>query len=426
MAAMWILRSVKLKLLFLALLAVFTITTLVIWSDMVDTKERLITIQNEKSVLLSDTIKQVIMLHMLEHRWRELQGLLQGLLKNNPELKVVKIFHPDNGRIIISTDSHEVGNRISGECWNRFITEDKSPFVVKRAGYIIAALVSPIENAPACHGCHPANEKNRGILVVEITPGMAQKYTEVSIRRHFLGLIIGFVVIGIIFVVGGERLINVPLARLVKAMQKIEEGDLSVRIKEDRKDEFGYLANVFNHMVETIEKAKSKLERTSRLAALGEIISGIAHEIKNYLAGISSALQVIHSELSDDDIKPVVHKILNKINRLDDIVKDLLVYAKPRPPMLRPSKINEVLERCIFFAKPCAEKQHVIIDNRLDGTLPEVMVDPEQMEQVFLNLIINAIHAMPEGGVLTILASEKHYSEMADEIKKSLKAHPGF
>lgn len=229
--------------------------------------------------------------------------------------------------------------------------------------------------------------------------------------KHLTILILGFVAISLIFLIGGERLINKPLRALTNVMKKVASGDLSVRAKEGGKDEFGYLSSVFNQMIDALASAKKEIEvchrqqmeRAAKLASLGEIISGIAHEIKNPLTGISCAVQVFNSELSDDDSrKPVITEVLNQVKRLDRIVNDLLRYAKPKPPVFAPAKIQEVLEKTLFFVYPKAKNQHIAIENQVGKELPEILMDPDQMHQVFLNIIINAIQSMPDGGVLTI------------------------
>ena len=85
---------------------------------------------------------------------------------------------------------------------------------------------------------------------------VAQQSIKELTYRHFAGLVMGFVMISLIFMVGGERLINTPLRRLTEVMRKVEAGDLSARSKEGGKDEFGYLASIFNKMVESLESAK--------------------------------------------------------------------------------------------------------------------------------------------------------------------------
>lgn len=111
---MRILRSVRFKLAFIALFTVLVITSLIVWSDVHDTKERLIEVQKGKAVLLSDIIRQSIMLLMLENRWKELQTLIEDLVRNNHELKEARIFHPTTGRIIISSNKKEIGDVVYG------------------------------------------------------------------------------------------------------------------------------------------------------------------------------------------------------------------------------------------------------------------------------------------------------------------------
>jgi signal transduction histidine kinase len=419
---MKIFKSVRFRLLILSLLVVFVITSMVVLSDVLDTNERLIAAQKEKAVLLSDTIKQSIMLLMLENRWKELQILIEDLSKNNPELKEVRIFHPVSGRIIVSNETEDVGKRIYEKDWNRFIKQEESPFIIKKQDSMFATRVVPIKNMPPCYRCHPPEQKTLGVLDVEISLAVAQESIRASTYKHVTGLVVGFVVISLIFLIGGERLINTPLRELADVMKKVESGDLSVRIGETRKDEFGYLSGAFNHMIDTLGCHMQQMERAAKLASLGEIISGIAHEIKNPLAGISCAVQVFNSELSDDDSrKPVITEVLNQVNRLDRIVKDLLSYAKPKPPMFAPSRISEILEKTLFFVYPEAKKQNIVIDNQVGSEIPEILVDPDQVQQVFLNITINAIHAMPNGGILTISALKKDRQEVQDEIKKQVQ-----
>lgn len=430
---MKIFKSVRFRLLILSLLAVFVITSIVVLSDTLDTNKRLIAAQKEKAVLLSDTIKQSIMLLMLEKRWKELQKLLEDLSKSNPELKNVRIFHPSDGHIIFSNEIEEVGKKIYKEDWDRFVKNEESPFVIKKQGNMFATRVVSIKNMPPCYRCHPPEQKTLGVLDVEISLAVAQESIRVSTYKHITGLVLGFVVISLVFLIGGEKLINTPLKELINVMKKVESGDLSVRVEGTREDEFGYLSGAFNHMIDALESAKKEIERyhtqqmerAAKLASLGEIISGIAHEIKNPLAGISCAVQVFNSELANDDSrKPVITEVLNQVKRLDRIVKDLLSYAKPKTPVFVPSKIQDVLEKTLFFVYSKAKNQHIAIDNQVSKELPDILMDPDQMQQVFMNIIINAIQSMPNGGILTISVSRKSRQEVEDSIKRPIQGDP--
>jgi len=192
---MKILGSVRIKLLFLSLLSVFVVTSLIVWSDIEDTKARLIDAQKEKAVLLSDVIKQSIMILMLENKWKELRSQLEDFTRNNPELKEVRIFHPVSGRIIVSNEREDVGKKIYKEDWDRFIRQEVSPFVIKKEDEIFATRVIPIENRPECHKCHSPKEKIRGVLDVEVSLAVAQQSIKELTYRHFAGLVMGFVII---------------------------------------------------------------------------------------------------------------------------------------------------------------------------------------------------------------------------------------
>jgi len=370
------------------------------------------------------------MLLMLEKKWEELQGLLEDLSRNNPELKGVRIFHPLDGRIIVSNESKDVGKLIYKKDWDRFLKNEESPFVIEKEDGIFATRVVSIKNMPLCYKCHSPSQKALGVLDVEVSLAVAQQSMKESMCKHISGVIVGFVLISLIFFVGGERLINKPLKALTDVMKKVASGDLSVRAEESRKDEFGYLSGVFNQMIDALESAKQEIEichtqqmkRAAKLASLGEIIAGIAHEIKNPLTGISCAVQVFNSELSDDDSrKPVITEVLNQVKRLDRIIKDLLSYAKPKTPVFVPSKIQEVLEKTLFFVYSEAKNKHIAIDNQVGKEIPEILMDPDQMQQVFLNIIINAMHSMPDGGVLTISASRKSRQEVEGSIKRPIQ-----
>ncbi|MBF0327829.1 MAG: HAMP domain-containing protein [Nitrospirae bacterium] len=420
-----LLKSIRFKLTFIALVSVFIITLLIVYSDVKDTENRLIDTQKEKAVLMSDIIKQSIMLLMLENRWKDVQDLLEDITKANPELDEVRIFHPLNGKVIASADIKDIGKHIYHEDWNKFVNKLDDPFVINKKGSIFATRVTPIPNKPACYKCHPPQHKVLGVLDVEVSLSVAHKSIIESTYRHFLGLVLGFIVITVIFIVVGERLISAPLRKLTKVMETVENGDLSVRVKDISKDEFGYLSKSFNRMIEALQSAQQNLEtyhrqqmeQTSKLASLGQIVSGIAHEIKNPLAGISCAVQVFHSEMKNDDPqKEVVSEVLNQVTRLDKIVKDLLSYAKPKAPRYIPTKINEVIDKALFFLYPEAKKLKVTIDLKIQEGLPEILIDPDQIQQVFMNITVNALHAMQSGGTVSIKASVTECSELKDTV----------
>ncbi len=119
-------------------------------------------------------------------------------------------------------------------------------------------------------------------------------------------------------------------------------------------------------------------------------------------------MQVLRSEakISDND-KSITTEILKQINRLDKIVKDLLSFAKPKPPEFLHAKINDVVEKALFFVYPEARKQNITIETDIEKDFPKMRMDPDQIQQVCLNLMINALQATPPGGTLSVSVAQK-------------------
>lgn len=425
-------NSLKFKLIIITFLIVSVIMSLSTLRDIKQTENKLLEAQKEKAVLLSDRIAHTIMVLMLENKWRDLQPMMETLANNAKELKKIKIFRPANGIIVISSDPKEVGREIHKEDMEMFKKgRGQDAFLVKQEGLQYASKLTVLENQPVCHRCHGTEEKVLGVLDVEVSLSRIARTIEEFKRERLTEAIIAFMMISVSFFFVVGILIDRPVKKMVRTIRKIEEGDLSARMEEGKKNEFGLVAKSFNSMLETLESATREIEvchaeqmqRAAKLASLGEIISGIAHEIKNPLAGISCAVQVIQSEMSEDDSKKqVTAEILHHIKRLDRTVKDLLNYARPKPPQFLPMKIDDVLSKAIFFVYPEAKKHNVAIETDIEGEVSDVMMDPDQMQQVFLNLIINAIQAMPGGGELKIVVSEaeKDKEGINDSIKERL------
>jgi len=427
---MTIFKSIRFKLMFLALFAVITITTLLVWSDVKDTEERIIESQKGKVVLLSDTINHSLMIFMLENRWNEIRDMIDKYIQRNSEIKEVSIFSPDNGKVFISADRSKIGKEISKEIWNRSSSprQNNDPILIKRGKELFATRFISIKNLPPCYACHSRAKTELGKMYIEISLLEAQKSMRGSMYKHILGLAISCMLISLIFWLSINRLLIKPLNEMVSIMKKVEQKDLSVRINSDGNDEFGFLARSFNKMIISLEQSKKELEtfhlqqieKASKLASLGEIISSIAHEIKNPLTGINCAVQLVYNNLKEDHSqKQVVAEVLNQISRLDRFVKDLLSYARPTPLQFVPFQIKESLKIVLFFVHSEAKKKHIEINTFSDENIPGILMDPNQMQQVFLNIIINAMDSMPQGGTLTISVAVKNYQEVSDKIKNS-------
>jgi signal transduction histidine kinase len=426
-----LLNSVKFKISFMAFLVISVFMIFFTIRDMTQTEDKLLNSQKEKAVLLSERISHGIMVLMLNNRWQDLQAFMENLTKDSNELRGIRIFLPESGLIVASSDPDTIGQKTTDHDIAILKTHEKdSAFLIDLGGQRYASKLTAIENLPACHRCHGSSKETLGVMGIELSLAKIDKLIREFKKEHFFDSLIVSLLIGAGIILAISRLIESPIEKMIRVIRKIEDGDLTARMEDNKKDEFGVMAKSFNNMLESLDTAKKELEmynveqmrRAAKMASLGEIISSIAHEIKNPLTGISLAIQVFHSELSDDDSrKAVTREVLLQIDRLDRTVKGLLNYAKPKPPHFSALSINSVLDRAIFFVYPEAKKENVTINIKTEKNVPDVMVDSDLMQQVFLNLIINAIQAMHGGGRLKITISKtEKYAIQEDRIRNQL------
>lgn len=219
----------------------------------------------------------------------------------------------------------------------------------------------------------------------------------------YLSLLLGLAVI-FILTIRIERYLMKPFEELLKGAESFSRGDLTYRIPENLSGDFSKLARSFNKMAGDLNNHIDKLRKAEQMQLIAEVAAGLAHEIKNPLTGIKGTLEIFSREMSlSEEDKAVFDETLFQIKKLDILTKSFLEYARPPAPQCIRACINEVINTTISFLvrhnlHKNIEKVDIVRD--LDESLPDINIDPLQMQQVFLNLAINALDAMPEGGVL--------------------------
>lgn len=159
------------------------------------------------------------------------------------------------------------------------------------------------------------------------------------------------------------------------------------------------------------KRTEKELQRTERIRVAGELATGLAHEIKNPLAGIKVSMEALSEEsyLSDED-RDVLNKVIGEIKRIEYLMQGLLNFAQPPKPQLLSTDVNAILEVVsgivLKECSRCRDEGHVIhLSCQLEKDLPEIMADPMQLKQIFMNLMLNAVDAMPDGGTLSVRTS---------------------
>jgi signal transduction histidine kinase len=201
---------------------------------------------------------------------------------------------------------------------------------------------------------------------------------------------------------------------LTAATRKLKDGELGYRISNTLKDEFRELGNAFNEMAISLKEQQRKCKVAERLAAVGEIAAGLAHEVKNPLAGIKVSIEVLKSELDlKQEDKEIFLRIINEINRIEALLKNMLNYARPSKPRSDSVSLQEILEPIIktseFSLRSPNDKSHFTkeIDfvRDFEPDTPKIYADPGQLLQIFLNLILNAVDSIAEKGTITVKTS---------------------
>ena len=203
-----------------------------------------------------------------------------------------------------------------------------------------------------------------------------------------------------------------PMVELQQKIARLGGGDLTVAVSFARRnDEIGDLGRNFNQMVLQLRESQAEIERLHRtqmsraehLATLGEMATGLAHEIRNPLAGIAGVIEIIGRDLpATSPARSVVKEVRQEIARINHIVTDLLQTARPHPPKVRKSDLNTTVEHAVMLGRQQALAKSIDITLHKDSSLPEVEHDSDQIHQVLLNLLLNALQAIDANGKITV------------------------
>lgn len=199
------------------------------------------------------------------------------------------------------------------------------------------------------------------------------------------------------------RYITRPIAELVEANRRLAGGDMTVRVPASGNGELAILARSFNTMVETMDRTQQELLRAEKLASMGQLAAGVAHEINNPLGTILLFADTMHRELDDSDPhREDLEMIIKETNRCKNIVAGLLNFARQQEILLQETNLHDVVDQAIEGVRyqPTFEKVRIV--RQYDPAISKIHADPGQLQQVFVNLLNNAAEAMPEGGTITI------------------------
>ncbi len=206
------------------------------------------------------------------------------------------------------------------------------------------------------------------------------------------------------------RAVSRPVRRLTEAAVEVTNGRYGTQVEGLRSnDEIGVLAEAFNAMslrvatdIEQLGTINEGLVRTEKLATAGVLAAGVAHEVNNPLASISSLVQMLRARAASAEDRESLETILGEISRISAILRDLTEFARAPEPRRAPAEINPIVEACLRLVAVDRRFKRLRLEAALEPDLPSLLIDADQIQQVMLNLILNAGDATPEGGRIRV------------------------
>jgi len=203
-----------------------------------------------------------------------------------------------------------------------------------------------------------------------------------------------------------------PMMELQDKIARVTLGDMEASVSfAERNDEIGDLGRDFNDMVAQLKASREEIQllhqtqmsRAEHFATLGELAAGLAHEIRNPLAGIAGVIEIVSRDLPPGSpARAVIKDAKEEAVQINRILTDLLETARPKPPQFQVKDIGATVEHAVLFARQQAITKRITIELNNDEEIPAVDHDPHQINQVLLNLLLNAIQAMDKPGTIYV------------------------
>ena len=382
------------------------------------TQKNIISTLNKQKIVLTGTIIECDISHQMQDpRSKNIDPILKRLA-DTKVIKSIRLTDP-KGKILKSSDPNEVGNSIddnSIKILNNFLSEgimdkpSQAAFISTYKGFFA------INNRKECFACHSSDQGVIGILEVNLEEAATADIIYQNQLRAILISLFALAVLIFIILRLFERIVNRPLSGLKEQMQKVQGGNLSVQLHPQKNDDIGDLARSFNIMVANLKKANKEIEelhnremeRAGHLASMGELAAGLAHEIKNPIAGIKGALEVINQRTEPSaPEKEIYIEILHQTDRIYNIVQDLLSYARPKEINLKPTDPSECIQRAITLAQSQTQDKDIQFHFEKSEDDIRILCDENKIQEVILNLLINSIAAIKEKGEVSIDLDQK-------------------
>jgi len=404
----------------------------------------------------SEVLRRSASHYMLNNDRNGLYEMMANMA-DQPGIVRVRIMNSE-GMISYSTLPSEVGSAVNKDaeaCYG--CHEHSKPLaLLKRSdrfriyrndGTRVLGVITPIENQPACSNAachaHPASVHILGVLDTNLS--LAKVDVSLAQERRTMLIYTGVALLLVVFLSGVFiwLVVRNPLRELESGTERLAKGELGFQIPVKSNDEIGDLAQSFNDMSSRLQLAQAEItawartledrveEKTrelkqahqhmlqvEKMATIGKMAAVVAHEINNPLSGILTYSRVVKRWIQNnfasaprqEEMTGSLDLIASESKRCGELVKNLLSFSRVTPMNLEWCDLNQVIDRCVRLVQHKMEMSSIQLNLALGEELPHVRCDPNQIEQVVLAMVINAIDAMPQGGNLWITTRQNSTS----------------
>jgi two-component system NtrC family sensor kinase len=397
---------------------------------------------SDQVMQVSEVISKSTRFAMLQNQPAYVDRIIRDVA-NQEKIHRVRILSKE-GRITHSTYAPEIGQTVDRKaeaCSHCHQSERPLEQVPKNErtwtfkgpnGESLLGSMEVIHNEPSCYNaaCHQHSKETSVLGVLDIVYSLDEM--EQSLRASTLGIAgfsLSFIAIAALLVgFFVHRLVYVPLRDLESGAQRLSAGNLDQTIPVRSADEFGKLASLFNGMTDALRNSREQLRdwahtleqkvesrtqelrraqaetmRGEKLASVGLLASGVAHELNNPLTGILTFSHLLRQKMPDKSADAEdMDLVIRETKRCAAIIKRLLDFAREKLPEKKFTDLNQVIDDTVRIVEKPAHLRDIEIALDLDRTLPPIWIDADQIKQVIMNMLVNAQHAVEEKGSITV------------------------
>lgn len=363
---------------------------------------------------LSEAIKNSTHTSMLENKKEEIHAII-NTVSNEPSIMEIRILNKE-GVVTFSSRKDFIGKMVDKRAESCYachtenqpleklsMNERMRVYRISPESPRILAVINPVYNEPSCYqaACHAHTKDQKVLGVLDIKMDLRDVDQQIEDNKLRLIVLAVFAILALSFSIAYfvRRWIGKPVGELVKATNQVSSGNLNYTIDNPGRDELGILAKSFNKMTRNLAEAKLQLFQADKMASLGRLAAGVAHEINNPLTGVLTYSSFLLKRTKDDpELQESLGVIVRETIRSREIVKSLLDFSRQSVPKKHNADINNIIKSALQVVANQLELKQIEVDLNPDTSLPDIAVDANQIQQVFINLLVNAADAIGDSG----------------------------